>query len=210
MSLQGTIVICLVIPALVVLAITSKTKLEVGAFPGIPDTEDSKLIQEKIRQSYKIEGEAAVTFDTSDFSLVFIDDSRGTELSSSQLKFVQDITQQTSKTYFGYLTYKKSYYSWWGKGEIAMEELQIKAEDEKRAITKEEMQSLIVSSSGMMPPARAESMGGEPELMFIAIAIDGDQSVATFDDGLRTNEMTLVKVDENWLIAGNKILALHP
>jgi hypothetical protein len=46
--------------------------------------------------------------------------------------------------------------------------------------------------------------------MFIAIAIDGDQSVATFDDGLRTNEMTLVKVDENWLIAGNKILALHP
>ena len=210
MLFKAIIAICVVFLAILAITLTPKTKPEVIAFPGIPDTEDSKLIRETIIQSYIIEGEAAMTFDTSSFSTVFVDDSRGAELSPSQLKFVQTITQQKSKTDFGYLTYKETYFTWWGQGAIAMEELQAKALREKRTLTNEEMQSLLASLSGMLPPARAESLEGDPNINFISITVNGDQSVAKFDDGLRTNEMTLIKLNEKWLISGNTILALHP
>jgi len=60
-----------------------------------------------------------------------------------------------------------------------------------------------------MAPARSTSLQ-IPEIKFISITINDDHAIATFDDGPRTNEMTLVKVDGKWLIAGNKILSLHP
>jgi hypothetical protein len=183
---------------------------DVLAFLGITDNEDSKLIRETIIRSYKIENEAAMTFDNSKFPSVFIDDARGADLSSSQLKFVQNVTQQHLQTDFGYLTYKQTYFAWWSKGAIAMEELMAKANQEEHSITKEEVQDLIGSNSGLMPPARAEAVEEDPEIRFISLVIDGDQSVVTFDDGPRTNEMTLVKINGDWLIAGNRILALHP
>ncbi len=70
------------------------------------------------------------------------------------------------------------------------------------------MQSLI-DSAMRFAPARS-TFSETPEIQFISIAVDGDQAVATFDDGPRTNEMTFVKIDGKWLIAGNKILALRP
>lgn len=210
MLFKAIIAICVVFLAILAITLITKTKSEVIAFPGIPDTEDSKLIRDTIIQSYIIEGEAAMTFDTSSFSSVFVDDSRGAKISPSQLKFMQTITQQKSRTDFGYLTYKKGYFTWWGNGAIAMEGLQAKALEKNRALTDEEMQSLLASSSGMLPPARVESMDGEPKINFISITVDSDQGTAVFDDGLRTNEMTLVKINEKWLISGNKILALHP
>lgn len=201
--------------SMIILALTAFTKQmgsesETLAFPGIPDNEESRRIQETIILSYKIESEAAITFDTSKFSSVYIDDARGADLSLAQLKFVQNVTQQQSKTDFGYLTYKLAYFAWWSKGALAMEELQAKAAKEERAIIKEEMQTLISSQSGLLPPARAESLEEETEIRFITLVIEGDQSVVTFDDGPRTNEMTLVKINGDWLIAGNRILSLHP
>lgn len=192
MLFKALIAICVVLFAILAIRLTSKTKSEINAFPGIPDTEDSKLIRDTIIQSYIIEGAAAMTFDISSFSTVFVDDSRGAKISPSQLKFMQTITQQISRTDFGYLTYKKAYFTWWGNGAIAMEELQARALEENRALTNEEMQSLLATSSGMLPPARAESIESGPEINFVSIAVDNDQGVAIFDDGLRTNEMTLV------------------
>lgn len=179
------------------------------ASPGVPNSEASRRIQETIVLSYVIENEAAMTFDTSRFATVFVDDDRG-DLSLDQLKFVQNVTQQINKTDFGYLTYKLAYYNWWSKGAIAMEELQAKAVEENRDITKEEIQKLIESQSGLLPPARAEFLIEEPNIKFISLTINEDLSTVTFDDGPRTNEATLVKINGSWFIAGNSILALHP
>ena len=202
--------ITLIVLALITFIRQMDSETKTFAFPGVPDNEDSRRIQDTIILSYKIEDEAAMTFDTSKFPSVFVDDARGGDLSSSQLKFMQNVTQQRLKTDFGYLTYKQVYFTWWSKGAIAMEELLAKAEQEERSITNEEVQDLIGSLSDTMPPARSESLEKEPEIKFISIVIEGDQSVVTFDDGPRTNEMTLVKINGDWLIAGNKLLALLP
>ena len=201
--------------SIVFIVIIASTKLigpisETKASPGIPNSEESRRIQETIILSYLIESEAAMTFDTSKFSSVFVDDDRDVDLSPNQLKFVQNVTQQKNMTDFGYLTYKLAYYNWWSKGAIAMEELQARAAEENRYITKEEVQKLIESQSGLLPPARAEFLVEEPNIKFISLTIDEDISSVTFDDGPRTNEATLVKINGSWFIAGNVILSLHP
>ena len=199
-------IVCLL--ALGAVGLSLAAKQDATAFVGVPDTEESLAIQETIKRSYEIEAEAATTFDTSAFASIFINDSRGGTLIPSQLKFMQDITNDSSKTDFGYLEYKMTYFDWWGQGAIALEELQSKTESEGRNPSQEEMQSLI-DSTGRMAPARSTSLQ-IPEIEFISITINDDYAIATFDDGPRTNEMGLVKVDGKWFIAGNKILSLHP
>jgi hypothetical protein len=198
---------CLVVFLMVVFALPKQAAI---AFVGVPKTTDSKSIQETIIKSYKIMDKAAVTFDNiPDFDSVFVNDARGGKLSPSQLKLMQDITQEPSKTYFGYLDFMVAYFTSWGKGAAAVDGLDAKLKKEKRNATKEEMQSLVDSAG---KPASPRSSGEEEptKIEFISIAVDGDQAIATFDDGPRTNEMTLVKIDGKWLIAGNKILSIHP
>lgn len=200
------VAVCLVVFGVTLFTLTQKQNAT--AFVGVPDTADSKAIQATIIRSYKIEAEAAATFNTSAFDSVFVNDVRGGELIQPQLKFMQDIANNPSKTDFGYLDYKIAYYVWWEKGAAAQEELQAKVAKEGRNPTKEEMQSLIDSTGRMAPPRSI--LTETPEIEFMSIAIDGDRAIAIFDDGPRTNEMTLVRIGGRWLIAGNKILVLHP
>ena len=204
--LLATITIFLIVLGMT--AFTLMSRQEVRAFSGIPDTDDSRLIQETIVRSYKIEAETAMTFNTSGFASVFVNDARVGELIPTQLKFMQDITQNPSKTNFGYLEYKIAYYTWWGRGAESVEQLQAKVAKEGRNLTTEEMQSLV-DSTGRIAPYRS-TITKPPEIEFKSIVIDGDRAITTFDDGPRTNEMTLVKINGSWFIAGNKILVFHP
>ena len=191
---------------LTVVAVGLTPKKAATAFVGVPETADSEAIQETIIKSYRIEEKAAETFDTSAFDSVFVNDIRGRELSPGQTKLMQDITNQPSKTDFGYLDYKVAYFTSQGKKQAAWDELDAKIKKEKRDPTKEEIQTLADTSGRMLTLAEAEPA----ELRFISIAVDGEQAIATFDDGPRTNEMTLVRIDKKWFIAGNQILSMHP
>lgn len=203
--LLGIVTISLILMGII--AFTFMAKQNVRADSGIPDTEDSTLVQETIVRSYKIEAETAMTFNTAAFVSVFVNDARGGKLIPEQLKFMQDITHNPSKTDFGYLDYKIAYYTWWGKGAETVEQLQTKTAIEGRNPTQEEMQSLV-DPTGRIAPYRSTNTK-TPEIEFKSITIKGDQAIATFDDGPRINEMTLVKINSGWLIAGNKILAYH-
>lgn len=55
-----------------------------------------------------------------------------------------------------------------------------------------------IESSGRVAMPRAQG------------SIDGDTALAIFDDGPWTNRMTLVKVNNQWYVAGNEILAVYP
>jgi hypothetical protein len=187
-----------------------KSPIKSLASAAIPNNEDAKLIQEAIEYSYVLESEAATTFDTSNLIKVFVDDQRGAELSQEQLAFMQKVTNQPNTRYFGYLTYKTAYYNWWANGAIQMEELQSKAINENRPITKEDIQKIIEASAGLIPPSRSEGDEDKPLIRFHSLTISGDVATVTYDDGPRTNESTLVKIEGSWYIAGNTILSLHP
>jgi len=175
---------------------------------GVPKTADSEAIQETIIKSYRIQEKAAETFDTSAFDSVFVNDARGLrgeKLPLSVIKFIQEATNQPSKTDFGILDYKVAYYVSEGKNQADWAELEAKLKKEKRDPTKDEIKA-AGGGGRMLTLAETEPA----EIKFISIAVDGDQAFATFDDGPTTNEMILVRIDKKWFIAGNKTLSVHP
>ncbi len=174
----------------------------------IPISPDVEAIRQTIRKAYEIEERAARTFDTTEFATVFINDPRGGKLDASTLQFVEEVLGR-DLTSAGYLDYKLAYYKWWESGALKIEALQSKVQAEGRSLTQEEI-SLIVDSSGRIAMPRAQGPVSEIWLEFFSISIDGDVAIAIFDDGPRTNKMTLIKKDGRWYIAGNEILSVHP
>lgn len=208
MSHKSIITLPVVILLLLVL-IASVSVSGSRAHEGLLQTEDSKLIREVINKSYDVEAHAAKTFDLSSFPLVFVNDQRGGELSLSTKDFIRSVSDNSSSMPFGYLDYKIAYYTWWKMGAHKLEALRTKAVQEKRALTENELMTLI-DEKGRLAMPRSQSSDISTELLFISIEIEGDRAIATFDDGLKTNQMILVKMNSNWYIAGNKILSLHP
>ena len=186
--------------------ITSKGKAQVG----VPQTTDALQIQEVIKKSYELEALAGRNFDLSSFQDVFINDPRGGVLSSNTIGFVNDVTTEPKKPSYGYLDYKIAYYSWWKNGATKIEGLQAKAEKENRpSLSKDELNSLV-DNKGRMAMGRMQGNYVPSNLVFSSIDIQGEVAVAIFDDGPRTNQMTLVKVNNKWLIAGDIFLSIHP
>jgi len=178
------------------------------AYPGVRQTKETDEIRKVIEASYAIEAKAGRVFDTSKFQVVFINDPRGGELSQSTVEFIES-NNGYHKASYGYLDYKLAYFSWWEKGAIQLETLFTKVKNENRKMTKDEMRSLFDQQGRLaMPRLKGESV--KKNLSFESIENKGDTAVAIFDDGPRTNQMILVKVENQWLIAGNKILSVHP
>jgi len=179
------------------------------AYDGLPHSMDAELIKETIQKSYEIENTAAMTFDLSLFETVYTNDQRGGELSPSTLELIRSVTGDHSPRNFGYLDYKIAYFSWWKAGALKFEELKSRATKENRNLTESELKSLI-DENGRVAMPRSQGIQASTELMFVSLDIAGDVANVVYDDGLRTNKMILVKLGNQWYIAGNKILLLHP
>ncbi len=178
-------------------------------YVGIPQTDEAKLLQETIKKSYTIEAEAARTFDLTAFPSIFVNDQLGGDLSLSTVDFIRSVTGDYSSRNFGYLDYKIAYYTWWKSGALKFEALQTKALQENRNLTEEEIKSLI-DEKGRVAMPRSQDIRTSVELQFVSIEVEEDEATVIFDDGLRTNQMVLVKINYQWYIAGNKFLSLHP
>ncbi|MCZ7552964.1 MAG: hypothetical protein M5U05_10340 [Anaerolineales bacterium] len=76
-------------------------------------------------------------------------------------------------------------------------------------MTKDDVRSLF-DEKGRLAMPRLKGDIVKKNLAFNSIEVNTDTAVVVFNDGSRTNQMTLVKIDNNWLIAGNKIIAVHP
>jgi hypothetical protein len=173
----------------------------------IPDTAEAKDVMKTVERAYKIESKAARTFDLSEFSTVFINDSRF-PMDQATLQVVREMTGNLSLEWAGYLDYKMAYYTWWGEGAIRLETLKAKAKAENRKLTKEELQSLT-DAYGRSAAPRLE---GEPKdsVRFISVDVNGDLAYAVIEYGAWTSELTLVLVNEDWHIADIKGLAFRP
>jgi len=200
--LVSTLIVFLVVA---IVGVPHQTTIRVSAAPGVPDTPDSRQIQATIRRAYELRARAGHTFDTTDFASVFVNDPRGGKLPPEWLKLVEDVTGSSSDT-TGYLDYELAYYEHWKTGALRLEELWAKAAEEGRPLTLEEVQSLRDRSGRIAAPRAPE--GVRIQIDFKSIVVEGDVATAVFDDGPRLNEMTLVKINGKWYIAGNKILQI--
>ena len=140
---------------------------------------------------------------------MYVNDQRGGELSASTLEFIHSVVGDRSPSYLGYLDYKIAYFSWWKTGALKIEELINRATQENRNLSESELKSLI-DEDGRVAMPRSQGMQASTELQYFSLDIVKDVATVVFDDGLRMNQMILVKSGSRWYIAGNKILSLHP
>jgi len=184
---------CMFIAGLTVIALANQERA--AATAGVPETEDSRLIQDTILRSYELQHQAVLTMDTSAFSTVFVNDPRGGLLSPGQIEYMQNMTGQFAKTDFGYLEYESEWFT--------------------VRPTPEEVEPALDSDGGgpvlrPTPPGVLVLRSAPLELQFISIVIEGDRAVATVNDGSRLREMVLVKLDGKWFIAGAKLIRAWP
>jgi hypothetical protein len=180
-----------------------------GAFSGIQQLEEVNKIQKVIESSYEIEAKAGRDFDTMMFDKIYANDIRGGELSQSTVEFIESVFRDQGEDRYGYLDYKLAYFAWWRKGALKAETIFMKVKKENRKMTKDDVRSLF-DEKGRLAMPRLKGDIVKKNLAFNSIEVNTDTAVVVFNDGSRTNQMTLVKIDNNWLIAGNKIIAVHP
>jgi hypothetical protein len=197
--------VTILLPLLIVSIFVSSGR----AGEGLHQTKDGELIQDMLKNSYFVESSSAKTFDLSLFSSIFVNDQRGGELSPSTIEFIRSVSGDYISESFGYLDYKIAYYTWWKAGALKLETLQARANLENRELTEDELKTLI-DDHGRVAMPRSQSSNTNIALRFISIEIEGEKAIVIYDDGLRTNQAILLKIDDNWYIAGNKILSLHP
>jgi hypothetical protein len=172
---------------------------------GISDTEDTKQIEAVLQRSYDLEAKASQDFDLSLFPSVFINDPR-VKLSASTVQFIQKVRGmkgEAPREDYGFLDYKIAYFELWGSGATQIETIQTEANQEDRDLTSEERQTMANS----MPRSKGPVLSAK--LIFRSIKVERDMATAVFDDGPRLNEMRLVRIKNDWFIAGWKILETH-
>ncbi|MDD5367586.1 MAG: hypothetical protein PHQ40_00755 [Anaerolineaceae bacterium] len=91
-----------------------------------------------------------------------------------------------------------------------VEGLLAKAKQENRQSLKADEIKSLIDNKGRMAMGRLRGDCVATNLVFSSLAIQDEVAIAIIDDGLRTNQMTLVKINIKWLIAGNKFLSVHP
>jgi hypothetical protein len=190
---------------LIVLGIPAEKSV---AAPGVPDTPETRQIQDTMNQAYKLMASAAQTFDVSTFSTVFVD-TPDYELSAQQREAVSKIMGPKAVENAGYLTAMQAYYISWGNGAVQLEETLKNAAREQRAITADELKQIAKANGGRVPALDRQEPVQEPNLEFESITIRGNRATVRYDDGAALQEAILIKKEGHWFIAGIKPIWVH-
>lgn len=188
-------------------------RIAYGTKNAMSDSAEAQQIQETIQLSYEIEAQTAHTFDDSLYPSVYTNDSRGGKITGTTLDLVRSVRNDYSLTAesVGFLDYKIAYNTWRKNGALQLEQVWQKARSEGRDYLTEEESKSLMDSSGRVPPQPIPaSTTFTINIEFISISVEGEVAKAVFDDGAQTQEMTLVKKEGQWYIAGLKILSSHP
>lgn len=173
----------------------------------LPDPKEVTKIEGTIKNSYSLEGAAARSFDTSDFSSVFLN-GPDTKLDS------QSLTNQ--KAYCrkrpdlpcsnGMLDFKLDWYGYWQQSAEAYEKLQATAEAKGEDPSDDDVQAI---NDGKGPIPRRTDPLYEASLQFQDVKVDGDRAEVTFDDGAVQKLYLMKKTPQGWKIAGFRYLKVH-
>ncbi len=173
---------------------------------------DSDLVIQTLTKACQIEEDAVWTFDTSEFSSVYVNDPRF-PVSPETLSYVRLITNNKSLTDVGYLEFRLSETRYYQEGVRKWNAVSEKMRAENRnEMTEGEINSLISPTGNIYPAPPAPELKGNVPCTYAvqSIIIEGDIAKVIASRGATTDEWYLVSRDGRWYIAGRKILIMHP
>lgn len=174
----------------------------------VPNTQDSREIQEIIHQSYTVfRGALRNGGDITEFQYVFANTSDYSYENDNVRSFVSLVLGTQKANAGGYLTVMQAKYIAYGCAIRLFKETDRLAKKENREVTPEEIKSIQDNCYGVMPPSLGE--GAPPILEFKIIEIDGDRATARYDDGAALLEATLIRQNGRWLISNIKPIEIH-
>lgn len=184
------------------------------------DPTDVEAIKEVLRQSTRVDAQAALTFDPSGYRTVYVDDT-SVPLTDDQANYMAKLrvaqadepsTEALAPT-DGWLTYSIATLRNIKRGAEAMERITARARAGGREVTATDYQNIPgVVDPLVPPPQRAQDSSSllmERNLSFQEIIVDGNRALATYDDGVSLIQAFLVKTKDGWKVAGRKNLQVH-
>lgn len=173
---------------------------------------DEDLLVQTLEKACTIGEQAQWTFNTEEYSKVFINDARY-PLSSNTLDYVRDIKNDPSIAGIGYLDFKIAqifrHQECSLKWKNISEEMQV---ENREQMTDEEKASLFTSGGRMCPAPTDPSLKGNVPCIYAiqSMKIEEDTATVVASIGATTDEWYFVKKDGQWYIAGRKVLIKHP
>ncbi|MBC7228124.1 MAG: hypothetical protein H5T61_13000 [Thermoflexales bacterium] len=178
--------------------------------PKTPEGPEEKQIAETILEAYRLFAYADMTFDTSKFDTVLIDDPRFPLRSENTLEVIKAFGYIPPGA--GMLTYMRAWYRNWERGALLLEGAERKAWTEgRKGISAEELNE-IEEKLGYEPVfKRPEPVpsGWEKWFVFYKFDIRGDVAMCLYDDGGVLRQAFLVMKEGKWYIADNIPLWSH-
>jgi hypothetical protein len=173
---------------------------------------DEKLLVQTLERACTIEEEAQWTFNTEEYSTVFINDARYT-LPPNILSYVRDIKNEPSISEIGFLDFKIAQIFWQQECTQKWKTISGVMQAENRdQMTNDEKASLFTSGGRMCPaPTAPELKGNVPCTYAIqSVSIEKDTAMVVASRGATTDAWYFVKKDGQWYITGREVLLRHP
>jgi hypothetical protein len=155
-----------------------------------------------VKRYYELTGNAARTFDVSQFPTILVDDPK-ISLDTWQVETMAKAHAQGT----GMLSYALTFFGNWKQGAEKLEQLEATAKAQGRDLTRQELQ--IVSDSSAVPAPRRTDPMYLPMLTYQNFVVANNQAEVVFDDGGQTLKFFCVNTKDGWKIAGMRVLSTH-
>jgi hypothetical protein len=172
---------------------------------------DVETVRQALHRIYTIEAGVVRSLDLSQLQTAFASDARAEPLTANTTRYVYDLLPELDGKPVGWLDYKMAFYTQRKRGIEGYEALQRQAAREGRAVTSQELNSLIENNRGSPPVQREKSpIPTTWDFKIESASITGDVARARIDFPPRVREITLIKKDGVWLYSGEKTITFAP
>lgn len=172
-----------------------------------PNSPEASRVKTVMERAYDLIGTAAQTYDVSGFATVFID-TADYQLTAKQQEGVAAILGAEAAQKAGYLTAMQAHYISLGHGASLLQAALTQAKAEGHELSAEEFQAIIKANHDQVPTLPSPVIA-KTNLTYESIEIAGDRATLRYDDGAALQEAILVKIKDQWYIAGITPVWVH-
>jgi len=172
-----------------------------------PNSPEAARVKTVMERAYDLIGTAAQTYDVSGFATVFID-TADYQLTAKQQEGVAAILGAEAAQKAGYLTAMQAHYISLGHGASLLQAALTQAKAEGHELSAEEFQAIIKANHDQVPTLPSPVIA-KTNLTYESIEIAGDRATLRYDDGAALQEAILVKIKDQWYIAGITPVWVH-
>ncbi len=199
-------VIVLIIAAIFIAAWSAQSN-RIKAGSEVPNSPEASSVKAVMERAYDLIGTAAQTYDVTGFATVFVD-TADYRLTPKQQEGVAAILGAEVAQKAGYLTAMQAHYISLGQGSQLLQAALVQAKAEGRELSAEEFQAIIKANHDQIPTLPSPVVA-KTNLTYESLEIAGDRATLRYDDGAALQDAILVRIKEQWYIAGITPVWVH-